>query len=379
MNHEDLSVTMTAGTTGTINANTMPAGSTSGWQEGYLRTMTINSAKSVVIGSGGIRLLSGFTCNAPVCISGSAKIDTTADGISTYGGNIVIQSVEGPGTITCKTGSGFTTTLGSVGKVTPLDSFTMGSSNTKSLTLSSVSTSSGDISISIPVTFTGDDVTLMTKGGNITLSSSVSFTGSNRALTLDAGSGSINVPTLPTFQSMSIAGSLLTIGSGLSSSGDITLGYSGTASINGNISAGGNFQDAGTGSLTAPSISAVGFISFSGNPTLNGTVTAGTSISCSGSLIAQGKLIAGTSFSCIGSLQLSGNTTLSAPDGINIGSQINTNGGTNCDLTLDTSTSSISIGGDVVNLHSFTISSVGEASLFNITTLGALFLLPAQL
>ena len=121
----------------------------------------------------------------------------------------------------------------------------------------------------------------------------------------------------------------------MTSLGDITLGYVGTASINGAISAGGNFQNSGTGILSSSSVTAGGSISFSGNPTLHGTVKAGTFISCASSL------------------QLDGTTTLTAPAGISIGSQINTNGGAKYDLTLDASTSPISIGGDVVNVRSF--------------------------
>ena len=55
----------------------------------------------------------------------------------------------------------------------------MTSSNIKSMSLSSVSTSSGEILITIPASFQGDDVTLKTQGGNITLGSSTSFAGSS--------------------------------------------------------------------------------------------------------------------------------------------------------------------------------------------------------
>ncbi len=71
-----------------------------------------------------------------------------------------------------------------------------------------------------------------------------------------------------------------------------------------------------------------------------------------------------------GSLILDGDTTLTALKEITIGAQISSAAGNSYNLTLDASTNPISIGGDVVNLHSFTIANASQISLFDVITLG---------
>jgi filamentous hemagglutinin family protein len=237
----NLSLTLNAGSGGVITFGTLTGNVTGG----LFQQINIGSAEHVSF-STNIQLYGPFTCTPPIHIpeGSSFNINTTGSSYISGGGDILLSGgVEGPGSLTFNAGSSHSVTVGSVGSSTPVASFSVSSSNAKSLSLSRVSTSSGNISIDTPVTLTGNDTILSSKGGSITLPSSTTFTGSKNSLTIDAGSGDINIPGIPSFNSISILGGNVTVGSGLSASGKITLGHTGTATINGGISAGGDFLD----------------------------------------------------------------------------------------------------------------------------------------
>jgi hypothetical protein len=364
----DLSLTMSAGTTGHINVCTAGGGGGM-YSDQYLHEIRINSAEYVTASQ--MNLLGPFTCHATLKIpSGKLTVNT---GISTYdkypsGGNIVIDSIEGPGSFACTTKSSynsgtFTATFGPIGTVTPIPSFSMGSGNASSVYLSKICTT-GDILVSIPATFSGNEIdvtsqggaitfsnrasfsgskiSLSTQGGAITFSNTVSFSNANQStLSLNAVTGPITFPTgSSSFQSLAITCADITVNGGLSASGDIILNNTGTASISGTISSNGNFQENAGGAISTSSITAGGWIHFAG------------------------------------SMQLGKSMTLSAPGGITVGSQISSNASGNYDLILDAATNPISIGGDVFGLNSFTVKNASTLSLFDLVVAGGNISIP---
>jgi hypothetical protein len=373
----DLGLTLNAGSDGVITFSTR----TGNLKGGFLKQINVENAKYVSL-KNNIQLYGPFTCTPSVHVEEGHSVDicTTGSSYVSGGGDVLLQGgVEGPGSISFNVGLNHSVTTASVGRSFPVSSFSIDNpNNIKNISLSNVMTSSGNILINVPLVLTGNDTILSSKGGNITLPSSTTFTGSKNSLTIDAEAGDINIPGIPSFNSISILGRTVTVGSGLSASGKITLGHTGTAMINGGISAGEDFLDTGTGILSTTSNVSANTISFTGSPTLTGTFTATSSISFGSSTKMSGKFTAGTSMSATGSVRLAGTTTLTAPSGIAIGSQISSIEAS--DLILDASAASISIGGDVVGLRSFTVKSASDISFFDISTQGDIVIpCPAQL
>ena len=282
-----------------------------------LQNITINSAGKVETNH--ISIHGHVSIPAPVYLT-----DNTS--ITSAGGDMYLAAVEGPGSLVCNAGSKYAVTLGSIGANVPVASFKSESFKAKSLTVSSkISTSSGDLSITTPMTITGDSIALTTQGGKITLKD-ISLVSSAKNLTLSAAAGSISVPALGTsFQSISLSFGKGTIG-----------GTSVTSTISSGLLTVSSLTDGGTVSLTPTSeggLTTNGKMSFASDSTVGGTFISSGSITAAGSLI------------------LAGNTSLQSLDGgITVGAQISSYVGNYYNLTLDAGLSPISLKGSVLKL-----------------------------
>ena len=243
-----------------------------------------NGAGAVSLGSNITTTIGAISFAAPITLIGATNLNSVA-----ANGNIIFSStIDGAQALSLSAGGGNINVNGTIGAITPLSSFTTVSDNdvtlenigtvgsagisgltsltsttninlmgttynldTESLTAPTVSFNGGSLTTIItngnPIAFNatsiqlgiGTDLTINSTGGNITLAPLHALANNGRNVTLNAGSGTIEVFQIGTlnngeFSSVSLNGGNLDMDGDIFSN-SLTLGSTGQISLGGNI------------------------------------------------------------------------------------------------------------------------------------------------
>ncbi len=242
----------------------------------YLDTITIFDAASIEttgLSVEGELVMTGLPL---VAVGSSAvNINTTANGA--LGGNIQVGSIDGNSSSTpiiMAAGSGVITIGGEVGgSIAPL-SFTIESASNVVLA-NNITTAGGEISITPSLTLQTDSV-VTSNNGNITFEGTFDLVNEGTSLTIDAGTGSVSIATLPQpLGDVSITGSTVTLEGAVDISGDLIIANSGLltidfgTSITDVVNVAGAFDQTASGSTILGTSISANQITFTGAVTVD--------------------------------------------------------------------------------------------------------------